>query len=121
VTAPRVVGLSIPADESQPVAVVVVAQDLPAFRQYIGAPGVASWLEVVPVGAVDLWVDEDGHANDLPHNRRASVLSAGHALGGDDMRGDVLALGRTAAGTEASLTVDDLARLGRLLGVEVTA
>lgn len=120
-TAPTVVGLSIPADESQPVAVVAVAPDLPAFRQYIGAPGASPWLEVVRVGTVDLWVDEDGLTNGLPHNRRASVLAAGHALGGDDMRGDVLALGYTAAGAEASLTVDDLARLGRLLGVEVTS
>lgn len=120
-------GLSIPADESQPVAAVAVEATLPGIRQYVGRAGAEPYLEAIALGAraeggalAYMWVDEDGRMADLPANPRASVLAAGRVLGGERIVGDVLVLGATEDGAEASLTVGALASLGRALGVEVT-
>lgn len=121
-SAPTVVGLSIPADESQPVAVVTLAASLPGIRQHVGRAGAEPYLEAITLGeAAHMWVDEDGRMADLPGNPRASRLVGGRVLGGGAIVGDVLVLGSTDEGDEASLTVDALAWLSRALGVEVTA
>ena len=127
-SAPTVVGLSIPADESEPVAVVALEPSLAGIRQYVGEHGTEPYLEAIALGAradggalAHMWVDEDGRALAHAPNRRASVLAAGRVLGGGAIVGDVLVLGSTPEGDEASLTVDALAMLTRALGVEVMA
>lgn len=123
-SARTVVGLSIPADESQPVAVVTLTPDLSGIRQYVGRAGAEPYVEAIPVDlarTTHMWVDEDGRMADLSPNRRASRLIGARVLGGDDLVGDALVLGTTSEGDEVSLTVDALAWLGRALGVEVTA
>jgi hypothetical protein len=116
-----VVGLHIPADPAAPVTAVTVTTSLSGVRQYVGNPDDQPHVEAVGLGGgVHLWVDEDGRANGCPPNARASRLTAGRVLGGDDIRGDALALGSTRDGAEASLTVDDLAHLTARLGVTLT-
>ena len=126
-SARTVVGLSIPADDSQPVAVVAVEASLSGIRQHVGRAGSEPYVEAIALGAraeggalAHMWVDEDGRMADLPVNARASVLAAGRVLGGSAIVGDVLVLGSTEDGDEASLTVGALASLSRALGVEVT-
>jgi hypothetical protein len=124
VSARTVVGLSIPADETQPVAVVAVEPTLAGLRQHVGRAGAEPYLEAIPVDlarTTHMWVDEDGRMADLPSNPRASRLVGPRVLGGDAIVGDVLVLGSTPEGDEASLTVDAVAWLSRELGVEVSA
>lgn len=118
-TTPTMVGLSIPADYTQPVAVVAVEPTLAGLRQHVGRAGAEPYLEAFALGeGVVAWVDEDGRTADLPRNARASVLAAGLVRGGDHIVGDVLVLGSTSDGEEASLTVSALGWLTGRLGLD---
>lgn len=115
---PTVVGLSIPADDTQAVAVVTLEPSVAAIRRWVGGSGGGPYLEPVSLSeTVHVWLDEDGRAKGLPHNERASRLIGARVLGGSDIRGDVLVLGSTEDGDEASLTVDALAWLANRLGL----
>ena len=119
------VGLSVPADDTQPVAAVAVEATLTGLRQYVGRAGAEPYLEAIALGEITyadrvyMWADEDGGMAELPANARAIrvVAASGRPVAGNLIVGDVLILGSTDDGAEASLTVDALAWLTRQLGV----
>jgi hypothetical protein len=125
VSAPTIVGLAIPADESQPVTVVALPATLAGVRQHVGRPADRPHMEALHLhvlGWTYLWLDEDGRAKGLEPNPRASILGATTGrLGADRIVGDVLVMGSNSSGEDQSLDVATLARLSRLLGVEVSA
>lgn len=110
-TAPTVTGVLIPADPTAPARPVQVRNDLAGLRAALAGDGPAPWLEVVNLGDVDLWCDEDGKAKGLPRNARATDLAGLSLFPGDALVGDVLALGHDGSPEVASLTVNALARI----------